>query len=66
MAETVVVTVDPEGNVTVGAQGVKGAGCKQLTAAIEGAIGRTTEDVKTAEFFGAVGQAAVERMKAEG
>lgn len=51
MTERIEVTVDAEGNVKVAAQGVKGAGCKQLTEAIEKAIGRTTDGQKTGDFY---------------
>lgn len=47
----VIVTIDPQGNVQVEAASISGSGCEQLTAAIEQAIGRTTEDVKKPEFL---------------
>lgn len=46
----VIVNVDAEGNVKVEAAGMQGAGCNQLTAAIERALGQTTGDVKKPEF----------------
>ena len=51
MSEQIVIEFDPQGNVKVAAQGVKGAGCQALTKAIEAAIGTTSSDQKTAEFF---------------
>lgn len=48
--QQVIVTVDETGEVKVEARGVKGSGCKALTAAIERAIGDVTGDRKTPEF----------------
>ena len=66
MAEQIEITVDVEGNVTVGASGVKGSGCQALTREIEKAIGRTSADQKTPEFYQAAGQACQlpQQMKA--
>lgn len=50
MSEQIEIVIDAEGDVKVKAIGVSGPGCKQLTTAIEAAIGKTTGDVKTAEF----------------
>ena len=57
MSEQITVTVDVDGNVTVGANGVKGSGCQALTREIEQAIGKTSADQKTPEFFQGAGQA---------
>lgn len=45
------VTISPSGETKVEAKGVSGAGCSQLTKAIEAAIGSATADVKKPEFF---------------
>lgn len=49
--QQVIVNIDADGNVTVAAQGVKGQGCQALTKAIEQALGTTTGDQKTADFY---------------
>lgn len=49
--KTVIIDIDAEGNVKVGAQGAAGSGCQQLTQAIEAALGKTTADQKTSEYF---------------
>lgn len=50
MAE-VIIDIDAQGNTKVESRGVKGAGCKALTAAIEAALGKTVTDQTTTEFF---------------
>jgi len=47
----VIVTIDAEGNVTVGAQGVAGSGCKALTRDIEQALGSVVADRATPEMW---------------
>lgn len=49
--QTVIVNISEAGEVKVEAQGVQGSGCQALTAAIEGALGRTVADQKKPEFF---------------
>lgn len=56
--QQVEVTIGADGSVKVEANGVRGSGCKALTAAIESAIGTTTSDVKKPEFMQAAGQAS--------
>lgn len=51
MTQQITIEVDAEGNVQVGASGVKGGSCQALTRAIEKAIGTTTTDHKTQEFY---------------
>ena len=51
----ITIDFDAQGNVSVASQGVKGSGCQALTKAIEAAIGTTSTDTKTAEFFQGVG-----------
>ena len=50
MSETIKVTIDPDGTPTIEVSGVKGAGCKALTKAIEGALGRVTSDTPTGDM----------------
>ena len=47
---SVIITISPEGETTVEAQGYQGATCKDATRAIESALGTTTNDVKKPEF----------------
>lgn len=47
---TVTIDVSPNGEATVKVEGHAGPGCKQLTKAIEAAIGHTTGDVLTPDF----------------
>jgi len=49
--QQIVVTVSPDGEVQVEAQGVRGAGCQQLTAALEKALGERTADQKKPEYY---------------
>jgi hypothetical protein len=50
MSEEILVTFDAEGNPSVTVKGVKGKSCKELTAALEKALGSVTEDKHTPEF----------------
>lgn len=52
------ITISEAGDVQVEARGTSGAGCQQLTRAIEEAIGRTTADAKKPEFFQQAQQSA--------
>ena len=47
----VIVNITADGQTTVEAQGVTGSGCRELTRAIEEAIGHTTGDVTKSEYF---------------
>lgn len=49
--ETVIVEIDPDAKITVSVDGVRGPGCKALTAAIERALGRTVDDRQTPAFI---------------
>jgi hypothetical protein len=44
------VEVNQEGDTRIKVEGVKGKSCKDLTKAIEEALGTTTADKKTAEY----------------
>ena len=50
MRPTVKVTISPEGNIEVEAQGMKGKGCEALTEAFEKGLGSVTEDRKKPEY----------------
>lgn len=52
----ITVTIDQDGDTNVAVQGQPGPGCKQLTAAIERAIGQTTKDQTTPEMQQSAGQ----------
>lgn len=49
--DKVIVEIDPQAKVTVSVEGVAGPGCHDVSRAIEAAMGRTTEDVQTSEFY---------------
>lgn len=51
MSEKIIVTIKPDGLTTVEVQGVKGEGCKALTAALEAALGTPTASVPTGEMY---------------
>lgn len=46
----ITITINTDGDTELKVNGVKGSGCKQLTAQIEKALGRTTRDTPTAEM----------------
>ena len=48
---TVKVVISEKGETEVSVQGVCGEGCKALTEGIEKALGATTGDKRTREFF---------------
>lgn len=48
--EKIIVDFDENGNPTVSVEGVKGRSCKDLTAALEKALGKVTSDKTTAEY----------------
>ena len=48
--QTIKINVTAEGSVTVAVSGVKGTGCKALTADIERALGTVTSDKNTSEY----------------
>lgn len=45
------ITIEPDGQVRTEVKGVKGAGCKMLTNAIEAALGAVKSNTVTPEFF---------------
>ena len=48
---SITVTIDADGNPKVEAHGFNGKGCTEATAAVEKALGVTTERKKKTEFF---------------
>ena len=50
-APTIVVTIDPTGEVTVSVEGVAGPACQALTRPLEAALGVTRADTRTAEYY---------------
>ena len=50
MAETVIISVDMDGETKVGVEGVSGPHCKKVSEAIEKALGKTTKSEVTADF----------------
>ena len=47
------VTVSPKGETTIQTKGFAGSECQQASKFIEGALGITTGERKTAEFYAA-------------
>ena len=48
---TVLVTIGPTGETTVSVQGAAGPSCQDLTRALEAALGTTTHDAPTPEYY---------------
>lgn len=48
--QTITVTIDQEGNPTIAVSGVKGRSCKDVTAAVEKALGKSISDTPTEEM----------------
>jgi len=57
MAERVIVTVGPTGEITVEADGVVGSGCGELTKAFRDGLGEQTSDRKKPEYYKRADQA---------
>ena len=51
MSRIIQVTVSPRGEATVQTKGYAGADCLQASKFLEQALGITTADEKTAEFY---------------
>ncbi len=49
--QNVHITIGTDGDVKVEVNGVAGSGCEALTKEIEGALGTTTSDTKTGEYY---------------
>ena len=49
--EEIFVDCDPHGGVAVSVKGVKGSGCKKLTAEFEKSLGKEMSSEKTREYF---------------
>jgi hypothetical protein len=45
------ITVAPDGTITTKVKGTKGKGCRDLTKALRDALGVTTEDRATSEYY---------------
>jgi hypothetical protein len=48
---TILVTIGPTGETTVSVQGAVGPSCQDLTRALEAALGTTTHDAPTPEYY---------------
>lgn len=46
----IIITIDKAGNPTIMVQGVKGGACKDLTKAVEQALGTVESDTATREM----------------
>jgi cytidylate kinase len=55
---TILVTIDPTGEVTVSVEGAAGSGCQALTRPLEHALGMTREDTRTADYYRAAALSA--------
>jgi DUF2997 family protein len=51
MATTITIEFSPRGEAKVSVSGVKGSACKDLTRRFEQALGQTTADTETGEYF---------------
>jgi hypothetical protein len=51
MAHEIDIEIKPDGTVTFAVKGVKGKKCKEITKAIEEALGEVKEVVKTSEYY---------------
>ena len=54
--EQVIIDIAPDGAVSVTAQGIKGAACKDATRQIEAALGKVTADKPTDELYQTAGR----------
>ncbi|MDE1822125.1 MAG: DUF2997 domain-containing protein [Euryarchaeota archaeon] len=59
----VTITIDTEGHATMKVDGVQGQSCVRLTRDLERALGRTTKDVKTSDFYATPKQSTNEQRK---
>ena len=48
--ENLLITIDADGNTKIEVRGIKGKSCKDVTKAIETALGKVTSDKNTQEF----------------
>lgn len=51
MSNEIVVTISAGGEAKVEVKGYTGPGCKDLTRQLEAALGATTSDIKTREYY---------------
>lgn len=51
MSEEIKIIIGKDGSVHVSVNGVKGAGCKDLTKSLQAAIGDTFKETNTTEFY---------------
>ena len=51
MAEQITIDIGPTGETKITVDGVAGTSCKDLTRSIEKALGKTTVDKKTGDFY---------------
>lgn len=49
--ERIRIVIPRDGDPTITVDGVKGTGCKDLTKQLEAALGSTTSDQETPEFY---------------
>jgi hypothetical protein len=51
MGQIIEVTISPTGEITVQTKGYAGADCRQASRFLEQALGVTTQDHNTSEFY---------------
>jgi hypothetical protein len=51
MASTVKIRIKPGGKVEISVQGIKGPTCTDITKLLQKALGETTSEKKTNDFF---------------
>jgi hypothetical protein len=49
--QEIIVTISPDAEVKVETQGFKGSACKDATKALESALGSTSTDTNTREYY---------------
>jgi hypothetical protein len=50
MSERIIIRIDPSGNPTIKVEGHPGPGCKDITKAVEKALGTVVSDKTTNEY----------------
>lgn len=49
--KTIIIEINPDGEIKIDAHGYKGADCEKATKALEEALGTTTKRAKKADWY---------------